>query len=177
ASRDLPRRAEHRIDERTCGGCVETVLERHPRDAGVAEVLRHDQRRDRDTGSDVPPQPAAVVLREPIDDREEATHDHDPRSPALVMRQLGARGYSRGEIAAIAVARARSLSVDGGPRPTLTSSAGAKKRSSNCAARSADVKPRSISKNRFRLHASRLQVPTSTRSPSATNAFACSIFG
>ena len=35
----------------------------------------------------------------------------------------------------------------------------------------------SISKNRFRLHASRLQVPTSTCSPSATNAFACSICG
>ena len=34
-------------------------------------------------------------------------------------------------MAAIAVARMRSFSVDGGPSPTLTSSAGAKKRSSN----------------------------------------------
>ena len=59
----------------------------------------------------------------------------------------------------------------------LTSSAGAKNRSSNCATRSLDSKPMSISKNRFRLHASRLQVPTSTCLPSAMNAFACSIFG
>ena len=78
--RDLPRRAEHRVDERSGRRCVEAVLERHPRDPRVAEVLRHDQRRDGDSRGDVAAQPAAVVLRKPIDDREEPAHGHDPRS-------------------------------------------------------------------------------------------------
>ena len=53
------------VDERARGRCVEAVLQRHAGDPRVAEVLRHDQRRDGDPGSDVAPQPAAVVARQP----------------------------------------------------------------------------------------------------------------
>ena len=58
-----------------------------------------------------------------------------------------------------------------------TSSAGALNRSSNCAATASERSLRSISKNRLRLHASRLHVPASSSSPSRTNAFAWSIAG
>ena len=91
AGRDLPRRAEHRVDERSRRRGVEAVLQRHPGDARVAEVLRHDQRRDGDSRGDVAAQPAAVVPRQPIDDREEPAHGHDPRSPAMAMPALRAR--------------------------------------------------------------------------------------
>src|SRR6185503_19456867 len=80
-------------------------------------------------------------------------------------------------MAAKAVAFARGLN----PVSTLpgrdTASAGALNRSSNCAARASERTRRSISKNRFRLHASRLHVPARTSSPSRTNALACSIVG
>ena len=58
-----------------------------------------------------------------------------------------------------------------------TSTAGAENRSSNCRASSGERTSTSISKNRLRLHASRLHVPASTSSPSRTNAFAWSICG
>ncbi len=78
AGRDLPRRAEQRVDERSRRRRVEPVLERHPGDARVAEVLRHDQRRHRDPGRDVTAQPAPLVPRQPLDDRQKAPHPHDP---------------------------------------------------------------------------------------------------
>ena len=81
AGRDLPRRAEQRVDERAGRRRVEAVLQRHAGDAGVAEVLRHDQRRHRDPGGDVAAQPAAVVARQPLDDRDEAAHGHDLLTP------------------------------------------------------------------------------------------------
>ena len=41
--RDVPGRAEERVDDRAGGRRVEAVLQRDARDAGVAEVLRHDR--------------------------------------------------------------------------------------------------------------------------------------
>ena len=48
---------------------VESVLQRHPSDAGVAEILGDDQRGDRDAGHHVSTEPTAVVPGEPADDR------------------------------------------------------------------------------------------------------------
>ena len=79
AGRDLPRRAEQRVDERSRRRRVEAVLQRHAGDAGVAEVLRHDQRRHGDPCGDVASQPATLVARQPVDDRKQAAHDGHPR--------------------------------------------------------------------------------------------------
>ena len=76
--RDLARRAEERVDDRAGGGGVEPVLQRHAGDAGVAEVLRHDQRGDRDPGREVAPQPAAVVARQPLHHRQDPGERHAP---------------------------------------------------------------------------------------------------
>ena len=90
AGRDLPRRAEERVDERSRSRRVEAVLQRHAGDARVAEVLRHDQRRHRDPGGDVAAQPAAVVARQPLEDRDEAAHADDrltlPRRTSALSR-------------------------------------------------------------------------------------------
>lgn len=51
---------------------IEAVLQGHPRDARIAEVLRHDERRDRDSRDRVAPQPPALVPRQPVDDRQQA---------------------------------------------------------------------------------------------------------
>ena len=79
------------------------------------------------------------------------------------------------------VANARALTLSRVPtraRPGVeTLSAGAEKRSSNCAASAGERTSTSISKKRLRLHASRLQVPTRTSSRSRTNALAWSIAG
>ena len=62
---------------------VEAVLQRDPGDAGVAEVLRHDQRRDRHAGDQVAAQPAAVVGAQPADDRQQpGCSPHPGRVPA-----------------------------------------------------------------------------------------------
>ena len=67
--RDLPAGAEDRVQDRAGRGGVEPVLQRDPGDAGVAEVLRDDQRRDRDAGDQIAPQPATVVGPDPTQDR------------------------------------------------------------------------------------------------------------
>ena len=70
--RDLPRRAEERVDDRARGRRVQPVLQRHSGDPRVAEVLRHDQRGHRDPRGNIAAQPAAVVAGQPTDDREQA---------------------------------------------------------------------------------------------------------
>ena len=69
--RDLPRGAEQGIDQSPGRGGVEPVLDRDAGDPGIAEILRDDQRRDGDAGRQVSPQEAAVVPRQPVEDREE----------------------------------------------------------------------------------------------------------
>ncbi len=71
--RDLPRRAEERVDDRA--GCrrVEPVLDRHPGDAGVTEVLRHDERGDRDPGCQITAKPASVIPGQPVGNRQQPT--------------------------------------------------------------------------------------------------------
>jgi hypothetical protein len=59
--RDVPGRAEERVDDRPGGGRVQPVLQRDPRDVCVAEVLRHHQGGDRDPRREIAAQPAAVV--------------------------------------------------------------------------------------------------------------------
>ena len=58
---DLARGAEERVDDRARGRRVQAVLQRHPGDPRIAEVLRDDERRHRDPGRDVALQPPAVV--------------------------------------------------------------------------------------------------------------------
>ncbi len=81
AGRDVPRRAEERIDDRARRCRIEPVLQRHARDPGVAEVLRHDQRRHRDARDDVAAEEAPVVPRQPADHRHEAGESPRPSCP------------------------------------------------------------------------------------------------
>ena len=82
AGRDLPRRAEERVDDRARRRGVQAVLERDPGDARVAEVLRHDQRRDGDPRGQVAAQPPPVVAGQPLDHRQQASEA--PGGPVLV---------------------------------------------------------------------------------------------
>ena len=85
------------------------------------------------------------------------------------LRALTGEGKENANTAA---AVASALRLDQSLRPAAeTASAGALKRSSNCAATACDRIWRSISKKRFRLQASRLHVPASSSSRSRTNAF------
>ena len=70
--RDVPRRAEQRVDDRAGRRRVEPVLHRHARDARVAEILRDDHRRHREPGEHVAAQHRPVVARQPVDDRQQA---------------------------------------------------------------------------------------------------------
>ena len=76
--RDVPRRAEQRVDDRAGRGRVQPVLHRHARDARVAEVLRHDHRRDRDPREHVAAEQRAVVARQPVHDRQQPTQTTGP---------------------------------------------------------------------------------------------------
>ena len=59
--RDVPGRAEERVDDPPGGGRVQAVLQRHPGDVRVPEVLRHHQGGDRDPRRQIAAQPAPVV--------------------------------------------------------------------------------------------------------------------
>ena len=61
AGRDVSGRAEDPVDDRRGRGRVQPVLHRDAGDAGVAEVLGHDHRRDRDARDQVAAEPPAVV--------------------------------------------------------------------------------------------------------------------
>ena len=92
--RDLTRGAEERVDDRAGRRRVQAVLQGHARDAGVAEVLRHDQSGDGNAGHQVAPQPAAVVPGEPLRDRQ---HPAEPlgRPVARVPELTSRRGRGR----------------------------------------------------------------------------------
>jgi hypothetical protein len=55
-----------------CGRGVKAVLERDSGDPCVPEVLRHDERGDRDPSGQVPAQPAALVPGQPGERRDES---------------------------------------------------------------------------------------------------------
>ena len=74
---DLARRAEERVDDSAGRRRIEPVLQGHPRDLGVAEVLGHHERRNRKTRYDVGPQPTAVVVGKPLDRRHESSEAPD----------------------------------------------------------------------------------------------------
>ena len=69
--RYLTARPEDRIEDRPGGRRVETVLQRDPRDAGVAEVLRNDEGGHRDPGDEICPEPPTIVGTDPSDDGDE----------------------------------------------------------------------------------------------------------
>src|SRR3954454_22088285 len=70
--RDVPRRAEDRVHDRSGCSRVEAVLYGNARDPGVAEILRDDHRCNCETREDVPAKPGAVVARDPVEDRYES---------------------------------------------------------------------------------------------------------
>ena len=74
--RDLARGAEERVDDRAGRGRVEPVLQRDAGDPRVAEVLRHDQRRDGDPGREVAAQPPPLVARQPPHHRQDPGEPH-----------------------------------------------------------------------------------------------------
>ena len=84
--RDVPRGAEERVDDAAGGGRVQPVLQRHPGDARVPEVLRHDQGRDRDPGGDVAAQPPTLVARQPVGPPAARGRDPAPGGHALTHR-------------------------------------------------------------------------------------------
>ena len=83
--RDVARGAEQGVDDRPGRRRVQPVLDRHARDLGIAQVLGHDHRRDRDPGDHVSPQPRPIVPGQPRHDREEPPRagysDDIPRTP------------------------------------------------------------------------------------------------
>ena len=104
--RDVARRAEQRVDDRAGRRGVQPVLHRDARDAGVAQVLRHDHRRHGDPGEHVAAERAAVVARQPVHDGGDATdpaggraiaavHGGDPPRPARRSRRRTARRRDR----------------------------------------------------------------------------------
>ena len=104
--RDVARRAEQRVDDRAGRRGVQPVLHRDARDAGVAQVLRHDHRRHGDPGEHVAAERAAVVARQPVHDGGHATdpaggraidavHGGDPPRPARRSRRRTARRRDR----------------------------------------------------------------------------------
>ena len=81
--RDLPRRAEERVEQRPGRGRVEPVLQRDAGDPRVAEVLRDDQRRHRHPGDQIAAQRLTRIARQPAQDRQPSrrrTHRRDPSS-------------------------------------------------------------------------------------------------
>ena len=72
AGRDVSRRAEQAVDDRGGRSGVEPVLDRDACDAGVAEVLGHDHRRDGDARDEVAAEPSAVVASRPVEDRDKS---------------------------------------------------------------------------------------------------------
>ena len=73
SGRDLSAGAEDGVQDGACGRSVEPVLQRDPRDSGVAEVLRNDQGSDGDTGDEIPAEPATIVGSHPTEDGNETS--------------------------------------------------------------------------------------------------------
>ncbi len=93
--RDVPRRAEQRVDDRAGRSRVQPVLHRHARDARVAEILRHDHRRHREPGQHVAAQHRPVVLRQPAHDRQQATQFGRHTPPRHEAELTHPTGYDR----------------------------------------------------------------------------------
>ena len=70
--RDLPARPEDRIQDRAGRRGVQAVLQRDPRDPGVAEVLRNDQGSYGNPGDQITSEPATLVGTYPPGHRDEA---------------------------------------------------------------------------------------------------------
>ena len=85
--RDLPRRTEKRVDDRACSRRVQPVLQRHPGNTCIAKVLRHNQCRNRNPGQQIAAQPATLIPRQPLQNRQHATEaSRGPISQALRLR-------------------------------------------------------------------------------------------
>jgi uncharacterized protein (DUF2252 family) len=61
---------EHGVGDQRREGRVEPVLDRDAGDRGVGEALRDQQRPDRESGDGVVLDPAAAVVRQPLEDRD-----------------------------------------------------------------------------------------------------------
>ena len=71
SGRDLAACSEDGVEDRTGGRRVEPVLQRDPRDGGVAEVLGNDERGHGDPGDEITPKPATIVGANPSHHRDE----------------------------------------------------------------------------------------------------------
>ena len=100
-------RAEDRVEDRAGRRGVEAVLQGDAGDAGIAEVLRDDERGDGDPGDQVATQPAAVVGAQPADDGDPA-RSRGPTCHPSVVPPVRARG---GDSVGTGCALARRLTV------------------------------------------------------------------
>ncbi len=85
SGRDLTRRPEHGIEQRTRRCRVEPVLDRDQGDARIPERLRNDERRNGDAGDDIEPEVGSAVPGQPLGDRQQA-HRSLPGEPFSAVR-------------------------------------------------------------------------------------------
>ena len=89
ADRELPAGAEDGVGEQRRQGGEQAGLRRHAGERGVGHALRHEHRPDGRRRDEVRPQPAPLVLRQPVADgqrrRLEPVPAHDPSRHAHVL--------------------------------------------------------------------------------------------
>ena len=78
----LRRRAEAGVCQQREGHRVQPDLHRHPRDAGIAERLRHEQGGDDDPGQQIAREVAGPVRRQPPKHRHDVRHRRPTAIPA-----------------------------------------------------------------------------------------------
>src|SRR4029453_17199093 len=89
SGRDLPAGAQDRVEDRAGGRRIETVLQRDPRDPGIAEVLGNDEGSDRDPGDEITPEPTTVIGADPPENRHETPSVPRRRCRHIARHQAG----------------------------------------------------------------------------------------